>query len=365
MMQRKPTLFGLVLSGAFLLPACQSPKDNRLPTVHSETDTTWAILPFAKVDSINPVLTPGTGEFICPVLHQKVKWEQKDVFNPAAVVKDGRVHLLYRAEDTIGKYAGTSRIGLAVSADGMHFSRMNEPVFFPANDSLKAFEWEGGVEDPRVVETDDHLYVMTYTGYDGAVARLLIATSSDLMHWTKHGTLLNGKYKNTWSKSGAIVSRRKGSRIIAEKVNGVYWMYFGDTDLFLATSKDLLHWKPVEESGKLKAVLHPRKNHFDSRLVESGPFALMTDDGIVLIYNGMNANEGGDPHYPKGAYCAGEALFSKSDPSQLISQLETPFMVPEKPYEVNGQVNQVCFLEGMVPFKGRWFFFFCKPVLQK
>jgi predicted GH43/DUF377 family glycosyl hydrolase len=358
MMQRKLTLLLLALSGTFFLPACRQPADRQVESADPSADTSWAILPFAKMDSVNPVLVPGKGEFTCPISRRSVKWEQKDVFNPAAVVRDGNVYLLYRAEDTIGRYAGTSRIGLAVSSDALHFSRREEPVLFPANDSLKVFEWEGGVEDPRVVETVDSGYVMTYTGYDGIVARLLIATSRDLVHWTKHGTVLNGKYKNTWSKSGAIVSRRQGSRIVAEKVNGLYWMYFGDTDLFLASSENLLQWTPLEENGTLKPVLRPRKNCFDSRLVESGPFGLITDDGIVLIYNGMNADEGGDPHYARGAYCAGQALFSKDDPSELLGRLQTPFMMPDRSYETEGQVNQVCFLEGMVPFKGRWFLYY-------
>ena len=58
-------------------------------------------------------------------------WEEKDVFNPAAVVKDGLVHLIYRAEDTVGRFAGTSRIGLATSRDGLHFERRPQPVLFP------------------------------------------------------------------------------------------------------------------------------------------------------------------------------------------------------------------------------------------
>src|SRR5687768_7570920 len=118
-------------------------------------------------------------------------------------------------------------------------------------------------------------YVMTYTAYDGHVARLMVATSKDLQHWIKHGTVLQGRYKNTWSKSGAIVAKENGSQIIATKIQGKYWMYFGDTDLFIATSDDLIHWTPHEEDGQLKSVLKPRQGHFDSRLVESGPYALL------------------------------------------------------------------------------------------
>jgi beta-1,2-mannosidase len=358
MMQRNATLLSTLLIGLVIMQSCQSSKENSKENSDSSADTTWAILPFNKVDSVNPVLLAGNHQFFCPVLRETLAWEVKDVFNPAAVVKDDQVYLLYRAEDNIGRHAGTSRIGLAVSEDGLRFTKMEEPVLYPENDSLKVYEWEGGIEDPRVVKTEDGSYIMTYTAYDGKTARLLVATSPDLVRWSKHGTVLNGEYKNTWSKSGAIVARREGSQIIAEKINGRYWMYFGDTDLFMASSEDLLHWEPLEENGALKPVLKPRKHYFDSRLVESGPYALLTEHGIVLIYNGMNAEQDGDEHYAVGAYCAGQALFDMNDPTQVIGRLERPFMKPDRPYEIEGQVNQVCFLEGMVPFKDRWFLYY-------
>ena len=358
MMKRKPTHLSPLFLTTLIFFGCQSSKENSNQDTISAGDSTWAILPFNKVDSVNPVLLPGAGEFHCPISGRRVKWEEKDVFNPAAVVRDGKVYMLYRAEDKVGKHAGTSRIGLAVSDDGFHFSRRHEPVLYPANDSLKRYEWEGGIEDPRVVESPDGNYIMTYTAYDGTTARLLVATSPDLIHWTKHGTVLNGKYKDTWSKSGAIVARRNGDRVVAEKINGLYWMYFGDTDLFMATSQDLLHWTPVEENAALKSVLGPRENYFDSRLVESGPFALLRDDGILLIYNGMNAEQGNDPDFAEGAYCGGQALFDAADPTKLIKRLEEPFIVPDREYEIDGQVNQVCFLEGMVHFNDHWFLYY-------
>src|SRR5574338_895267 len=80
----------------------------------------WALLPFTKADSNNPVLEPDSvTAFVCPIIG-KVNWEAKDVFNPAAVVRHDTLFLLYRAEDKVGKYAGTSRIGLAWSTDGLH-----------------------------------------------------------------------------------------------------------------------------------------------------------------------------------------------------------------------------------------------------
>jgi predicted GH43/DUF377 family glycosyl hydrolase len=59
-----------------------------------------------------------------------------------------------------------------------------------------------------------------------------------------------------------------------------------------------------------------------------------------------------------GAYCAGQALFDVNDPTTLVDRTDDYFMKPDKPYEITGQVNQVCFIEGMVPFKGNWYLYY-------
>src|SRR4030088_3234680 len=57
-------------------------------------------------------------------------WESAGTFNPAVIERDGKIVMLYRAQD--GK--GTSRLGYAASSDGVHFTRRTEPVFSPAED---------------------------------------------------------------------------------------------------------------------------------------------------------------------------------------------------------------------------------------
>lgn len=329
----------------------------------------WQLGPFVKQDARNPILGPlEQTTFYCPVRQDTVNWEAKDVFNPTAVVRNGQVHMLYRAEDRVGKYAGTSRIGLAVSSDGINFERMPEPVFFPENDSVKVYEWEGGCEDPRIVEDAEGTYYMTYTAYDGSVARLLVASTKDLRSWTKHGPVFknaeNGKFVDLWSKSGSIISKKEGERFIATKINGKYWMYWGDTNIYLAWSDDLLNWTPVidPENGaaeyKLKVVFGPRPGKFDSDLVEPGPQAFITADGILLIYNSRNKAEGGDPNLPEGTYAAGQILFDINDPAQVVQRSEQYFFKPDKDYEITGQVNNVCFLEGLVEYKGSWYLYY-------
>jgi predicted GH43/DUF377 family glycosyl hydrolase len=290
------------------------------------------------------------------------------------VVKDGKVHLLYRAEDKVGRFAGTSRIGLAISEDGIHFERLAEPVLYPDNDYMRNFEWEGGIEDPRVVEDVNGTYYMTYTGYDGSNVELLVASSEDLHAWVKHGPA-HKRYcqrRNIYlkSKAGSIVCRQTGDRHVATKVKGKYWMYwFDDVDkrgdliryMRCSTSTDLKNWEPVMENGEMKTVLAPRRGKFDSRLTEPGPHALMTDKGIVLIYNGMNLPRGNpdrDTKLSPDTYSGGQALFALDDPSEEIDRSDHYFMTPEKRYEIEGQVRLVCFLEGLVHFRGKYFLYY-------
>lgn len=321
----------------------------------------WQLLGFQKMDDYNPVLLPDTTtRFIDPVTGRSVKWEGKDVFNPASVVRNDTLFLLYRAEDFVGKYNGTSRLGLAYSLDGLQFVRNSQPVFYPDQDEWNALEWEGGAEDPRIVCTPEGTYVMTYTAYDGNLARLLVASSSDLKQWTKYGSVFQDSLDvNKWSKSGAIVTRRVGDQFVAEKINGKYWMYFGDTHLFLATSEDLIHWNPIKsEGGDWLPVLSPRKGKFDSDLVEPGPPAMITENGVLLIYNSRSILPEGDERLPNGTYSAGQALFDLSDLKKINSRSDDYFFTPDKDYEITGQVNNVCFLEGLSFYKGKWFLYY-------
>lgn len=322
------------------------------------------LLPFTKVDSLNPIMMPDKRQsFVCPVRGTSVAWEAKDVFNPAAVVKGDTVFLLYRAEDTIGKFAGTSRIGLAWSLDGLRFTKYPAPVLYPDKDSCYRWEWEGGCEDPRIIQSEQGEYILTYTAYDGDKARLMVARSRDLRNWIKEGPAfakaLEGKYLNHWSKSGAIIARYEGSAILAQKVLGKYWMYWGDTDIFLAWSDDLIHWTPMEKKdGTLQSVFGPRKGMFDSDLVEPGPAALYTGQGILLLYNSRNVPSKGDPWLLEGTYAASQILLDRDDPATVVERMNTMFLRPDKPYEKIGQVNEVCFIEGLVMFQKKWFLYY-------
>jgi beta-1,2-mannosidase len=336
--------------------------------LRSQDAQPWVIGPFTRPAEGNPVVSPRPeSKFKDPILKTQVQWEALHTFNPAAIVRAGKVYVLYRAEDNSGTMeigGHTSRLGLAESKDGIHFTRLGEPVFYPAEDDQKAREWPGGVEDPRIVEREDGTYVLTYTQWNRETYSVGIATSRDLKHWTKYGpaflTAAGGKYAHLKYKSAGIVTRLVKDRLIAAKISGLYWMYWGEGAIHIASSTDLIHWTPVQDTnGEPVELLRPRAGHFDSTFPETGPPPVLTAAGIVVLYNGKNAASGGDPALGPNAYATGEALFDSMNPMHLLKQTDGPVLKPELPYEKTGQYTAgTTFAEGLVYFRGQWFLYY-------
>ena len=290
----------------------------------------------------NPIMRPNP----------KYEWESTYLYNPSTIVIDSKIWMLYRAQNK----NKTSVIGLAWSEDGYNFTRYTKPVMTPT----EPFELHGGCEDPRVIRVNGTFY-MTYTGYDGNIARLAIATSTNMVTWKKHGPILpdvnNALYKwsthkNTyrprtgWSKAGSIVNEKMP--------DGKYLMLYGDSQLYAARSEDLIHWEYKRDS-----LPYAKKvNDWEQSLIESGPPPIKTRDGKWMqIYNGMATGLGG---YKPTQYSTGEFLFDpvENPNGPPTSRLEVPLLQPETVDEVEGQVNLVVFTEGLVQYQGKWFMYF-------
>ena len=321
---------------------------------------------FERPPESKPIIVPDRqAVFMDPILKSGVHWEALHTFNPAAVVRGGKVIVLYRAEDDSGSMSigmHTSRLGMAESTDGIHFNERLGPVFYPAPDDQQDREWPGGVEDPRIVESQDGTYVLTYTQWNRKTYTIGIATSRDLLHWQKFGPAfgMTGKYARLQYKSAGILTQMVGNRPIAAQVNGKYWMYWGEIHVGLATSPDLIHWTPVEDKDGVPLVLlAPRPGKFDSALPEVGPPALLTAEGIVLLYNGKNAVSGGARKLAAGTYSVGRALFAADDPAHLLQQTDEPLFQPERPWERSGQYAAgTTFAEGLVRFRNKWLLYY-------
>ena len=190
-----------------------------------------------------------------PILRPNANSCAKDaVFNPAATVKDGKVHMLCRCIDFSREAAtknnwSVSTFGWATSEDGFNFTMSPEPVpeFNPGPDS----PFQGGFEDPRLVKIGDE-WLLTYTGvYREPSGRFnvmtpgLAALSKDLVHWEFLGEVL---------PSRAIA-------VTPEKINGKYWAYYDNWCLRLAWSEDLRTWHLLDEPA-----LTQRPGKFDECL---------------------------------------------------------------------------------------------------
>jgi beta-1,2-mannosidase len=263
-------------------------------------------------------------------------FESAGVFNPAVIVKDGQIVMLYRAQDR----SGTSRLGYATSSEGVLFTRRPEPVLVPEAD----YERGGGVEDPRLVQIDG-TYYLTYTGYNTKDAQLCLAISRDLLHWERQGVIMpahQGRWNVGWTKSGAILN---------ERINGKYWMYYladaadGTHQMGVASSSDLLRWTEVLD----RPLLAARRHLFDSQVVEPGPPPVITEQGILLVYNGAD---------DALAYSTGWVLFQRSDPTKVLARCERPIFRVEREWEKVGQVPNVVFVEGLVEQSERWLFYY-------
>jgi predicted GH43/DUF377 family glycosyl hydrolase len=108
-------------------------------------------------------------------------FENEGVLNPGVIKIDDKIHLFYRA---VAK-DNFSTIGYcALSSPMVVESRNDKPLLCPQSE----YEFQG-LEDPRIVRIEGIFY-LTYTAYDGINALGALATSSDLIHWKKHGILV-------------------------------------------------------------------------------------------------------------------------------------------------------------------------------
>lgn len=252
-------------------------------------------------------------------------WEAGGVFNCAAVYKDDLVHLIYRATDITsngseGLYV--NNLGYAVSRDGIHFNRLNDPIL--RNDGDQEAR---GPEDPRVVKIDGY-YHMMYTGYGGRFPgdyRISYATSKNLILWQRHGIVLD--------------EANKDASLFPEKIGGRYLLvHRRPPDIWMGTSDDLKNW------GNHRVLMSaiPDSGWESEKIGIAGP-PIKTDLGWILIYHGVSKAKW---------YCLGIALLDLDDPSKVISRQKEPILEPELDWEINGHVPNVVFSCGQVIMDG-------------
>lgn len=270
------------------------------------------------------------------------------VFNCAAVFKDNKVHLIYRArgeESSAG--AAVSRLGYAVlKNDGLTLEkRYDRPIFEPE-------EWYelAGCEDPRITEVDNKYY-MLYTAYFGSNPpklfekekfNIAIASSTDLINWERKGFLLP-----------AVTAEDKNGVLFPKRINGLYVLYYRvDPHIYVAYAKTLED--PAWFGHKL--IFSPRENHWDALKIGAGAPPIETEKGWLFIYHGVDKISPLDKQIKtvygtidyRRTYRLGIMLIDKNDPEKIIYRSKGWILEPKEKYERDGIIPNVVFSCGAV-----------------
>jgi len=236
------------------------------------------------------------------------EWEALNVFNPGVIYHNGLFHMFYRAQGL--DYV--SRIGYAVSEDGVHFKRLAQPLLEPQD------EWETrGIEDPRITFLEDEgRFIMAYTAYSPRGITPMFAESTNMITWRRIGPLVTGE-------------DNKDHVLFPRKINGRYVSFHRrPPSLWIAYSDDLEHW------GDMQPILAPRPEHWDSKRVGAGGVPIETPEGWLVLYHGYNF----DHIYRLGAF-----LLDREDPERVIARPKDFLLEPQETWELKGDVRTVVF----------------------
>lgn len=245
-------------------------------------------------------------------------WCDIKVYNAGVFRNDGVHRMLFRG---VGS-DWVSRLGYAESTDGVSFRLLPYPVFTPSH------LWEAmGCEDPRIVRIDGEYYI-TYTAFDGKTARAALAKSSDLVNFRNRRLLFPHWQSNAYE--GRPPDWSKAAGIIPHKINGHYYMLFGDSHIWLAESYNLSDWMP-----HTTPLVSSRPGYFDETYVEMGPPPMLTDKGWLVIYSGVSG------HGHNMVYRMGALLLDKENPAKVIWRTNKPFLEPYESYEKVGFIDVI------------------------
>lgn len=246
-------------------------------------------------------------------------WECYNVFNPSVIRANGLFHMHYRAQGL----DWVSRIGYAVSEDGLAWNRLREPVLGPVDGADSR-----GIEDPRVTELEGAFY-MTYTAYGrearGKATHLgggilpMIARSENLITWERIGPIVVGED----NKDHVLFPAKIGGRYAA--------LHRRWPKVWLAYSEDLRTWREEE----MAPIYGPRPdNWWDARSVGSNGVPIRTEHGWLCLNHAYSDDK---------TYRLGVILLDLEDPTKVIHRPAEPIFWPQEIWELRGDVPMVVF----------------------
>ncbi len=277
-------------------------------------------------------------------------WEKWQTFNPAAILIDDEIHLVYRA---LGP-DGASRFGYARTTDGLIVEeRLSYAIYAHKSvgtclniEALASGGGFQGCEDPRMmrVEGEDRIY-MTYTACDGG---LRIGLTS-----IKVEDFVNKNWK--WetpkliSPPGEI---HKNWVIFPEKIKGKYAIIHSISPEISIDYRDNLKFNGEERHIESTFTNGgPVEDGWEEYIRGVGAPPIKTKYGWLILYHAMDKN---DP----GKYKVGAMLLDLEDPQKVLHRSKDPILEPDCWHDNNGFKPGVVYVTGAVAKDGKLYIYY-------
>jgi beta-1,2-mannobiose phosphorylase / 1,2-beta-oligomannan phosphorylase len=276
----------------------------------------------------NPIITPDP----------KDKWRAVSTFNASPIEYDGKVFMLYRAEseevEIEGKKFSASTIGCCESEDRVNFTNHRQLI-------VGDYEFDKfGCEDPRITKIGDKYYIF-YTAlskYPPDVLSIKVAVA------------ITRDFKKIEEKHLVTSFNAKAMALFPERINdNLAAILTVDTDQ--PPSKIGIAFFQKEEQIWDSTYWHNWYKKLDHYIVpllrapydqvEVGAVPIKTSEGWLLIYSYIRNYLSSEKIFGIEAL-----LLDLKNPLKILGRIDSPLLVPEKDYEINGNVPNVIFPSG-------------------
>jgi predicted GH43/DUF377 family glycosyl hydrolase len=207
---------------------------------------------------------------------------------------------------------------------------------------------EYGIEDPRISYIDG-CYYMTVCCVSSERHSTWLYVSQDGLNFTPMGTVLDHQNKDMLLFEGKVdgqfyaLTRPMGECYFASPSGSPY---HAGAAIHLASSPDLLHWKPND-----KSFLRARKSSLSNVKIGGGTPPILVQDGWLIFYHGVESNG------HAGIYRTFWAILAKDDPSKILYLEDaTPLLEanPRLTFGIANQIylNDIVFTTGIAEYDG-------------
>ena len=197
---------------------------------------------------------------------------------------------------------------------------------------------EYGIEDPRISFIGNRYY-MTVCCVSSERHSTMLYVSDDGLHYTSLGVVLDHQNKDMLLFEGKIshkyyaLTRPMGECYFASSPSS---LYHPGAMVHMATSPDLLHWKPCDS-----AFLRARRSSTSNVKIGGGTPPILTDDGWLMLYHGVENKT------DVGIYRTFWAILDKDDPLKILHLEDMVPLLEAKP-DLTKNISDQVYLDDVV-----------------